>query len=294
MGERGLTGRDGRGDDPLMTEILTFAETSSLRGEEFRIAHLSDLLRGARARAPVPPELAEESADSGGAGLTQKQTARLVGLSERRYREFEHGGLVHPDPRLLDEVARVLGMTAAERDTLYRLAAHWPPPPTYCPSSRDVRGLQPTLDEMGPIPALVTDVAWNALAWNRALAEDVADPAEIPEESRNSILWMLSSAAPERIPEVRGEYAMLVGRVRWRYLADGGRTSALHELVERLVQIPAAAKHWDAGVLALDPLYQPRILSHPAHGTGPVRTLSTQLPEQGLRLIVSIPDPAAP
>src|SRR6266700_3237845 len=108
MGERVLTGPGGRSNDHVMAEIMTFAETSSLRGDDLRRAHLSSLLRDARERAPVPPELAEESADSGGVGLTQKQTARLLSLSDRRYWEFEHGGLAHPEPRLLNAVARVL------------------------------------------------------------------------------------------------------------------------------------------------------------------------------------------
>lgn len=294
MGEWVVTERGTLSNDPLMAEILTLAETATLTGEEFRTTHLADLLHRARARAPVPPEMAKESADSGSVGLTQKQTARLLGLSERRYWEFERGGVVHPAPRFLDQVARILGMTAAERDALFRLAARRPPPSASGPISRHVRELQPMLDAMGSIPALVTDIAWNALAWNRALIEDVQDPAELPEEARNSILWMFSGIAPERIPEVHGEYELLVGRVRSVYLADGGRTSALHELVERLMQIPEAAKHWNTGALALDPLYQPRVLTHPTHGTGKVRTLSTQLPEQGLRLIVSVPDSASP
>ena len=124
------------------------------------------------------------------------------------------------------------------------------------------------------------------------LAEDVADPNELPEEARNSILWMFSRAAPEAIPEVRGEYEMLVGRVRWMYLADGGRTSALRELVERLVQIPAAAEHWNAWALAMDPIFQPRVLARHTRSTTPVRTYSTQMPEQGLRLIVSVSETA--
>lgn len=292
MGERLQTACDDPSNDHSMAEYLTFADTSSLHGEDLRIAHLSNLLRGARERAPIPPGLVEESADSGHAGLTQKQTGRLLGMSERSYREFERGRMLHPEPRFLHQVALKLGMTEAEHDALFRLALFWPPPPTYWPDSSDVRYMQPMLDAMGPNPALLTDIAWNALAWNRALAEDVQDPTEMPEESRNSILWMFSQAAPERIPEVHGEYETLVGRVRSTYLADLGRTSALHELVERLMQFPGAAEHWNAGVLALDPVYQLRILSRPVHGPGPVRTYSMQIPEQGLRLIVSVPEPA--
>jgi hypothetical protein len=292
MGERLVTGSAAPREDPLMAEIPILAHTGPVPGEKFRARHLPELLRRARARAPVPPELAEESVNGDGVGLTQKQAAQLVGLHERNWREFERGRVLHPKPEFVEHVARTLAMTAAERVALLRLAAFRPLPPGDLPAS-DVSGLQPMLDAMGPSPALLTDLAWNALAWNRALAKDVADPVELPQEARNSILWMFSGAAPERVVEVGGEYEMLVGRVRMAYLADGGRTGALHELVERLVQNAQAAVHWNAGVLALDPVYQPRVLTSPVHSPARVRTLSTRLPGQGLRLIVSVPDPEA-
>ena len=275
-----------------MAEIPILAHTGPLPGEKFRTRHLPDLLRRARARAPVPPELGEKSASGEGFGLTQKQAAQLVGLHERNWREFERGRVLHPKPEFIEHVARALGMTAAERVALHRLAAFRPSPPGAVPAG-EVGGLQPMLDAMGPSPALLTDLAWNALAWNRALARDVADPTELPQEARNSILWMFSRAAPERVVEVGGEFETLVGRVRMAYLADGGRTEALDELVERLVQHPQAAVHWNAGALALDPVYQPRVLTSPARGDTRVRTTSTRLPGQGLRLIVSVPEPEA-
>jgi transcriptional regulator with XRE-family HTH domain len=287
MGERGLTDRTDPREDHYMTQIPIPPPAEPLPEEEFRVRNLPDLLRRARARAPVPPELAAESADGGG-GLTQKQTARLVGLAERRYRDFERGVIGNPKPQLVEHVAQVLGMTQVERDVLYRLALPDPAPPAY--PTPDIRILRSMLDSMKPVPALVTDLAWNALAWNRTLAEDVQDPMLLPEQARNSILWMFSGLAPERIPEVRGEYEQLVGRVRFAYLTDGGRTPALQELVDRLVQIPEAAEHWNTGALAPDPLYQRRMLTRPATGAGPVRTYSIRFPEQGVRLIMSVPD----
>lgn len=213
-------------------------------------------------------------------------------MSERGYREFESGRLLHPKPRLVEHLGQVLGMTRAERDLLYRLAMRRPASSTAFPAG-DIRGLRSMLDGMAE-PALLTDVAWNALAWNRALVEHVQDPTAVPEQARNSILWMFSGAAPERIPGVHGEYERLVGRVRMAYLADYGRTSVLRELVAQLRAIPQAAERWNAGALALDPVSTPRMLASPATGTGRVNTFSTRLPGQGLRLIVSVPEPAAP
>lgn len=271
-----------------MSEILTFAQAASLRGEDFRIHHLSDLLRDARARAPVAPELVEESADSGGVGITQAQTARLIGLSERGYREFERGRLVHPDPRLLDHVARVLHLDAAERKILYGLAVRDIPRPR-TESDLDISGLQSMVDAL-EFPAIVTDLGWDYLAWNKAVTDYLLDPAGEPKETRNAILLGFGPIGAARWPSELANLRNLVGRARAAYIAEGGRSPALQGLVERLVAIPEAAAHWQTGPLALEPAYEPRTLAHPRRGPLQVRVIRTVLP-QGVRISQFIPDP---
>jgi len=268
-------------------ELLSVQEAASLDAESFRMYYLCDLLRRARARVIVPDEFGVDSVV--GIGLTQEHTARLLDTGERHYRDFERGRVAYPGARFLDEVARVLEMSAAERDLLYRLAAGRPPPVPE-PSRADIRELQMLLDSMEHTPALVTDIAWNLLAWNRAVIENLQDPRALPEEARNTILWMFSSTASLRFPQVRGEFGLLVGRVRSAYLAGGGHGTALQGLVERLVQVSEAARHWEAGALALEPVSQPRLLDSQGLGPGRVRTLNTELTGQGMRLIQFVPE----
>ena len=288
-----------------MSATLTMG-APALRDEEFRVHYLADLLRRARTRAPIThttthplthtttiPAICED-AQPGTASLTQEETAALLRTTERRYREFEHGRILHPDPRFLDQVGRVLGMTPAERCVLTLLAARRPPARAGEPTTRpepDVAGIQALLDGLGAAPALVTDLAWNVLAWNRSVAENLQDPGQLPEDQRNAMLWMFSPMASALFPGIEDEYPTLVGRVRLAYLASGGRNSALRQLVEALVAIPQAAQYWNAGVLALDPVYQPQLLvrrnqQHP----GQVRTLCTVVPQQGLRVTQFVPD----
>jgi transcriptional regulator with XRE-family HTH domain len=286
MGERGLTYGASAGNDQQMTEVLTEAQPTALDPEEFRVLFLGDLLQRARARATVPAELRRESARS--PGMTQEQAAQLLTIGERQYREFEHGGLVHPDPRFLDQVAETLAMCPAERDALYRLAAREMPPRALSRPA-DARALQPTLNALDEVPAMVTDSAWNILAWNRALAEQLHDPGELPVQERNSILWRFGPFGDRRFPGERANLGALVGRVRSAYIAGRGQDQLLQELVERLLAIPEASRFWHSGVLALEPPYETRILLPPGRAPRTVGALRAFLPSEGLRVTEFIP-----
>ena len=270
-----------------MGEVLTFGQAASLDAESFRAYYLSDLLQRARSRMREPGCASAESPDR--AGWTQKRTARRLGVTGRQYREFERGRVAHSGPRFLDEVAHVLKLSAAERDILYRLGMRRPAL-VAGPSRADLSDMQPMLDTLEHIPALITDTAWNVLAWNRADAETLQDPRELPEESRNAMLWMFTLTAEARFPQVRDEYNLLVGRVRSAYLAGMGRNTTLQGLVERLMPNRDAARQWNAGALALEPINQQRLLQHPEYGPRRVHTLTTLIPEQGMRVIQFVPE----
>jgi hypothetical protein len=104
------------------------------------------------------------------------------------------------------------------------------------------------------------------------------------------MLWMFTPTAEARFPQVRDEYHLLVGRVRSAYLAGMGRSTTLQGLVERLIRNREAARHWNNGALALEPVDQLRLLHHPVEGQRRVHTLTTLLPEQGTRVIEFVPE----
>ena len=222
-----------------MSEVLTLQDAASLDAEEFRVQHLSDLLRSARSHAHPPMPRGPDAA--GGSALSQEQAAFLLGISERHYREFERGRLVHPDLQFLDRVARVLRMGAAERKILHRLAVRDLPRPRP-KADLDISGLQSTVDAVD-FPAIVTDIAWNYVAWNRAVADYLLDPADMPKDARNAILLGFGPVGAARWPSELPHLRDLVGRARAAYIAEGGRNPTLQDFIEQLVAIPAAAAH---------------------------------------------------
>jgi PAS domain-containing protein len=178
-------------------------------------------------------------------------------------------------------------MSAAERDALYRLAARRPPPTIHA-GAVDASEVRSMLDALA-MPALVTDVAWDILAWNRAACELLLDPAEFPEDKRNAILLGFgpgSDLFPEDVPKI----GRLVGWVRSAYLAEGGQSPALDGLIERMLKIPTAAEFWAQRALALEPVYETRVLASPGQRPTRVRTVRARLP-RGLRLTQFIPIP---
>ena len=193
-----------------MGEAVNHPNGAAVSAEQFRTKELGELLRRCRERHPPPESSADAPRRS--AGLTQPDAAVLLGVGERHYRDFERGRLRRPEPAFLDQVAAKLAMSAAEREVLYHLACgHAPVRPV---SRANLAAMQEWIDGVPGHPALVTDLAWNILLWNRDALAMFGDLAAIPQPERNAILWMFSPAARQRLVHVEQEHPVLVGRVR--------------------------------------------------------------------------------
>lgn len=258
---------------------------AAVSAEKFRTEELGELLRRCRERHPPPESSADGSRRS--AGLTQQDTAALLGIGERHYRDFERGRLRRPEPAFLDQVAAELAMSAAEREVLYHLACgHAPVRPV---SRANLAAMQEWIDGVPGHPALVTDLAWNMLLWNRDALAMFGDLAAIPKPERNVILWMFSPAAGQRLVQVEQEHPVLVGRVRTAYLCAQGAHPGLNRLAERLLAIPEAARWWRAAELQTEPVILTRRARRPDGTILKLRSISTTIPLQDLRLIVFTP-----
>ncbi|RKN45996.1 helix-turn-helix transcriptional regulator [Streptomyces hoynatensis] len=100
------------------------------------------------------------------AGLRREEVAMLAGMSVDYVVRLEQGRSSQPSPQLLGALARALRLSEDERDHLFHLAGHRPPPADGV--ARLARaGLIRMLDLLGDTPALVMSDLGEVLAQNR-------------------------------------------------------------------------------------------------------------------------------
>lgn len=209
---------------------------------------LPELLRSWRKRRN--PRTIPGLADSGrrGEGLTQRDVARLTGVSERWYGALERGKEAKYSADFLDRLSSALGLSPAERRALY-LRAVGRPPALVSTSEADAAAgvdevlLQRFLDNQAPAPAFATDLAWNVISYNGPLLDWFPWAAY----QANQMRWaFLEPGAREQLVNWKQDWARpFLGQIRYER-AHHPESEALRQL-ERdiLAGSPAARGMWN-------------------------------------------------
>ncbi|MFI5993982.1 helix-turn-helix domain-containing protein [Streptomyces sp. NPDC051362] len=178
---------------------------------------LSELLRSWRGRSDPRafPGLAVPGRRS--VGLSQREVARLTGVSERWYSSLERGNEANYSADFLDRLSSVLQLSRAERRALYLRAIGRPPALAAVPEAGSVAEidevLQQFLDNQSPNPAYVSDLAWNVIGHNEPLREWFPWAAH----QANLVRWaFLSQEAREQLVNWREDWARpYLGQIRY-------------------------------------------------------------------------------
>ena len=228
-------------------------------------------------------------------GLRRQEVAGLAGISVDYYIRLEQAPGPHPSRQVLTALGRALMLTADEREYLFRLAGH-SPPPAAMPSREISPGIRNLLDSMPETPAYVVDAKYDVLAWNSLATHFVGDLSLVPEPDRNMIRWMFrlpATAAPwteaeavrftrSMIADLRASYA--------RYPADPG----IGELVTELLGTsPRFAEMWQEHEVATRQPLVKRV-DHPLTGPLEFECRVLHIPETGQRMIVYCAAPGSP
>ncbi|MGW8690218.1 helix-turn-helix domain-containing protein [[Kitasatospora] papulosa] len=208
---------------------------------------LPELLRAWRSRANPRRIPGLVSAGRRRDGLTQRDVARLTGVSERWYRELERGNEAQYSSDFLDRLSSALGLSPAERRALYLRAVGRPPALAVVPEADraadvDEVLLQRFLDGQAPNPAFATDLVWNVIGYNGPLVDWFPWVAH----QANQMKWvLLEPEAREQLVNWEQDWARpLLGQIRYER-AHHPEDEALRQL-ERdiLVESPVAQEMW--------------------------------------------------
>jgi transcriptional regulator with XRE-family HTH domain len=169
-------------------------------------------------------------------GLRREEVAQLAGVGVTWYTWLEQGRPINASVQILNAIARVLRLDRTEREHLYRLAEV-----PAAPEPVDCEHLTPEvhtiLDSMVPLPAVVYNGRYDALAWNRTYQALFPTLINSRPGERNALLHMLllpdcccpvvnrETELPQMVAILRAAFGRHVGDPDW--VAFVRRLSAL-------------------------------------------------------------------
>ncbi|MEY9842157.1 helix-turn-helix transcriptional regulator [Streptacidiphilus sp. EB103A] len=223
-------------------------------------------------------------------GLRREEVAMLAGMSVDYVVRLEQGRSSQPSTQLLGALARALRLSDDERDHLFRLAGHQPPPADG--AARLARaGLIRMLDLLGDTPALVLSDLGEILAQNRAAALLTGDRTSFSGDRRYVVYrWFTDPGARAASPpeEQERQARELVADLR----AAVGRRSGdpvVTGLVDRLRAASADFRRiWEEHEVAVRRADRKTLL-HPRVGRLLMDCETLVTPDQGQQLLVLTP-----
>ncbi len=223
-------------------------------------------------------------------GLRREEVAMLAGMSVDYVVRLEQGRSSQPSTQLLGALARALRLSDDERDHLFHLAGHQPPP-----ADRTARlaraGLVRMLDLLGDTPAMVMSDLGEVLAQNRMSMLLTGDHTGFSGDRRYLVFrWFTETDTHDLRPSEEREHhsRQIVADPR----AAAGRRSGdpvVAGLVERLL---AASddfrRRWAEHEVAVRRADR-KTMQHPRVGPVVVDCETLVTPDHGQQLLVLTP-----
>jgi transcriptional regulator with XRE-family HTH domain len=260
--------------------------------DDSRRQQLADFLRTRRARLQPGDVGLDGSGRRRTPGLRREEVAQLAGVGTTWYTWLEQARDVRPSAQVLDALARALRLDGAERAHLFQLGRGEQTPPPSAESERVSPALQRLIDNLGPVPAFVRGRRFDYLAWNRAAAVTMSDPARFPKGRRNAI-WMMFTDPLRRTLVVDWEKNARTALAQFRaasarHLGD----PAFAELIDALHDASPEFSAWWASHEVGAPAEGRKQLQHPEVGRLVFEHATFRLgeaPDQELQLYSPLP-----
>ncbi|MFE3514095.1 helix-turn-helix domain-containing protein [Streptomyces sp. NPDC059166] len=179
-------------------------------------------------------------------GLRREEVAALSGVGLAWYTWLEQGRVI-PSRKVLEAVARTLGLDAVSYRHVLSLSGLLPPVPDRAGHRAVAAHTQALLDTWATSPAVLLDSRFDITAWNTAYAAVWSDPADIPRERRN-LMWCMAGDAAIRTtladwePVGRAVLAQFRGQTA-RLATTDARTAEIYRILR--ADFPELAGWWE-------------------------------------------------
>lgn len=179
-------------------------------------------------------------------GLRREEVAALSGVGLAWYTWLEQGRVI-PSRKVLEAVARTLGLNAVSYRHVLALSGLLPPTPDGAGHDEVAARVQSLLDTWENSPAVLLDSRFDITAWNEAYAAVWSDPAAIPAERRN-LMWCVAGSPAFRStlldwePVARAVLAHFRGQTA-RLAATDRRTQEIYATLRQ--DFPELAEWWE-------------------------------------------------
>jgi transcriptional regulator with XRE-family HTH domain len=188
---------------------------------EARRSELTDFLRSRRAQVTPGDVGLAANGRRRTPGLRREEVAQLAGVGLSWYTWLEQGRDIKPSAQVLDALARVLRLDAAERAHLFHLARVELP----LPATEYTREAPPELVEivtaLAPNPAYLIGPRTDVLAWNAGATALLGEPTRAPDGRQNLLWWLFTATdlrskqrqetARNTLARFRAEHARRIG-----------------------------------------------------------------------------------
>ncbi|MFI8849035.1 helix-turn-helix transcriptional regulator [Streptomyces sp. NPDC053499] len=226
-------------------------------------------------------------------GLRREEAAALSGMSTDYYSRLEQQRGPQPSPPMLAAIARGLHLSLAERDHLFRIAGHNPPPRSG--SDHISPGLMRIIGRLGDTPAQVINELAETL-WQTPLAAALlGDETRYTGAERSTYYrWFTDPAARLIFPEEDHprHSRFFASELRAAYSRQG-KGSRAEMLVERLLEVSEEfARYWSAHEIGA-PRVEPKRFRHPELGEIETHCQVLLDPDQAQTLLVYTATPGS-
>lgn len=180
-------------------------------------------------------------------GLRREEVASLVGVSVSWYTWLEQGRNISVSASVLERLASVLQLDAAQREYLFTLV-HRRPAPIVAAEPKDrleASALVWRTLEALTMPGLAMTYRWDVVAWNKYI-QLFRDYSQLPQRDRNLLRLLVRDPLHKRsLEDYENKVRLATSRLRFDY-TQVGDDSILDDLIQELCDAcPIFKHHWN-------------------------------------------------